>query len=137
MINNNETNVKSKLARKICEILLRETNEVIDRSRAPVNTAMFRALLRDRVGMHLNDLHNSSLQLTEYVVICDEINNPPNIVENGDFRLVIHWKEDFYHDFRIEIGKEGILFRPEFDEDESPYKANRKEKDNEAKGILF
>ena len=136
MINNNEIQMKSKLARKICEILLRETNEVIDRSRMPVNTAMFRALLRDRMGMHLKDLYNSSLQLTEYVVICDEINNPPNIVENGDFRLVIHWKEDFYHDFRIEIGKEGILYRPEFD-DESPCKTSGRRKDNEAKGILF
>ena len=136
MINNNEIQMKSKLARKICEILLRETNEVIDRSRMPVNTAMFRALLRDRMGMHLKDLYNSSLQLTEYVVICDEINNPPNIVENGDFRLVIHWKEDFYHDFRIEIGKEGILYRPEFD-DESHCKTSGRRKDNEAKGILF
>ena len=129
--------MKSRLARNICEILLKETNEVLGRSQMPINTAKFRTSLGYRVSRYLEMLMKSYLPLTDYRVICNESNNPPDIVENGDFRLEVHWKEGRSDNcFGIGIGKDGILYRPEFDDD-GPCESDRKEKDNKAKGILF
>lgn len=131
--------MKSRLAKEICEELVKMIHENVPEGTA--NTEGLRSTLRTRAWEIMEHISKASGIMRRAEVTCNWLNNPPEIIDAGDIRLHVVWLEYYnkcYYPsrdyFRVELGKEGVIFRPNFEEEDgekSTYKSN------EVRGVLF